>query len=473
MPDMSMPKPTLSRADELNSVGAQLFGRGQVEPARLHFLAALSLDPNHALALQNLGAALRQLGHYAASEVVAKRSVVASNGNPYCKSNLGVALFGLRKFDEALRILREATVEMPEAAGSWHNYGLVLYMMGRYEAALVAFDKGLALGQDNAHMQSDRALTLLSLGRIQEGLEAYEVRWDILAKSTVWDLAVPEWKGEDLTGRHLLVHHEQGFGDSVMLARFISALHERGAIITLAMPGELMSLMQENFPYVKVVDLKDEAFYSTMVFDYHTPLLSAMRWLGIARPKEINAAPYIKAEPFSALNLPPGFKVGLCWASGDHGPALMDRRRLVPVVDFLPLLEKPGISLISLQKGKEAGDLVKNGLEGLIFDVSSRLDSFHDTARVIAALDLVISVDSAVVHLAAAMGKPTIMLSPYTRCWRWWGLCSGKPWYNDMTVASQSKDGSWKYATNLAVLEANAAFAGHQTKLRSKTNGTD
>jgi tetratricopeptide (TPR) repeat protein len=438
---------TVSRAGELVAYGARLFGQGHVEPARLHFLAAISLDPTNAMALQNLGACLRNLNHYAAAESVARRSVVLSNNNPFCRSNLGVSQIGLRKFADALITLKSVVDDLPTSGTSWHNYGLVLYMTGRLSEALEAFDKSLSFDPLNIQVKSDRSLALLSMGRIQEGLESYEVRWDLLYRNRVWKLPIPEWQGESLVGKRILVHHEQGFGDSIMLVRFLRPLARLGCSITLAVPEELIRLFARSFRFVRVIGMEDPLVDAEGAFDYHSPLLSVMRWIGVKKPIDIDSSPYLHVKPLEKLHLPKGlFNIGICWASGNHSPALMERRRVVPIVAFLPLSELRGVSLVSLQKGKEANDIVANGLEGIVYDLSVRLDDFAGTADVMSHLNMVISVDSAVAHLAGAIGKPCLMLSPYTRCWRWWGRDSGWPWYERMGLYEQSRDGSWDVA---------------------------
>jgi Flp pilus assembly protein TadD len=444
-------KPT--KADELNHMGALLFNKGQLEPARFHFLAALQLDPNHAMALQNLGAVLRNMGHYEAAASVARRSVRLSPENPFCQSNLGVSLLSLKDYDACLATLRRVAKALPDSGPSHHNLGLVLYMLGRFEEALASFDRAKGLQADNPVWESDRALTLLALGRLDEGLAAYEVRWKLLAKSPIWDLGLPEWQGEPLIGKSILVHHEQGFGDSLMLVRFVDSLvARRKATIVLAVPNELVRLFDFSFGgSVEVVPLLSDTLAKRQ-FDYHTPMLSMMRHLGIAHPDHISSYPYIVPPPDEdeiVTRLPKSaLRIGIVWASGNHGMASMDRRRLVAVTKFLPFTELPGVSVISLQKGDEAQDIRRFGLEGLIYDASPRLEDFAATAILIEALDLVVTVDSAVAHLAGAMDVPTIMLSPYSRCWRWWNAnqASGLPWYDNMVVLSQAQDGSWDNA---------------------------
>jgi tetratricopeptide (TPR) repeat protein len=440
---------------ELNHTGATLFAQGELEPARLHLLAALNLEPDNYLALQNLGAVLRNQGHYAAAESVARRSVKISGGNPFATSNLGVAQLSLKKYDQAVATLESVMAKLPDSGPSWHNYGLVLYMVQRYEEALEAFNRSLELASPNFQCESDRALTLLALGRLQEGLKAYEVRWRLLAKSPIWELDVPEWQGEDLTDRHILVHHEQGFGDSLMLVRFVLPLLGLGAKVTLATPPALVRLFRASFGHLLTVKSLNDNLIA-LNYDYHTPMLSLMRHIGIESPTDIQSLPYLSAPADSIINRLPKnrkFLIGLCWASGNHGPSLAERRRVTNLVDFLPLTELDNAGVVSLQMGSEVKDIAANGMEGLIFDLSHRIEDFASTAAILTELDIVISVDSAVAHLSGAFGIPTIMLAPYSRCWRWWNTAmgTGKPWYSNMQVFSQSADGTWTDAIAKAI----------------------
>lgn len=449
---LAPPRP--AKADELVNTGVRLFHGGNHDPARLHFLAALSLEPKNPIALQNLGAVLRDMNHYHASLAVAKRSVALSDDkNPYRLTNLGVALFCLKRNAEALTCIKEAAELLPNDAPPWQNLGLIHYAMGRYQDALECFDKSLGL-QYAPTTASDRSLALLSLGHIADGLAFYECRWDIMFKSRIWTLKIPEWKGEDVRDRRVLLHHEQGFGDSIMLVRFVRKFIDLRCDVTIAVPQPLVRLFKKNFS-VPVVSIDDPTLTEDSSFDYHSPMLSAMRHLGIHRPDDIDPSPYLTHIGPSPMKLPRNKKkIGICWASGNHGPVLRDRRRLVPLHLFLPLLDDVDVGLISLQKGDDTKDIINYGLEGLVFDLSTRLEDFAHTANVIAELDLVISVDSAVCHLAGAMGKPVLMLSPYTRCWRWWGLPSGHPWYRRMVIIAQSADGTWDAAMKQVVSRA-------------------
>lgn len=440
------PQQKFTRVEELINLGVKFFHDNHLEPARLHFLAALSLDPKNSTAWQNLGAVLRNLNYFEAGHIASKRAVELTHGqNPYCLTNLGVSLLALRRHSEALKILSDIADRLSGDAPPRHNYGLILYIMGKYNDALAAFEKSLEL-RYQSNCASDRSITLLSMGKIEEGLAAYECRWETLNKSPIWKLPIREWKGEDVSGQRLIVHHEQGFGDSIMLVRFMKQLaSQHKCHITLAVPQELVRLFAKSFPFISVLDYNDESLNDNSGFAYHVPMLSVLRYIGVRRPNDIDSSPYLMPVGGCPITVPKAHKrVGICWASGNHAPALMDRRRIVPLKFFLPLMEDPDINLISLQKGYDAKDIQSLGLENIIFDPSHRLNDFADTADVISQLDLVITVDSAVAHLAGALGRPTLVLSPYTRCWRWWGLPSGSPWYDRMALYTQAASGSWE-----------------------------
>lgn len=454
--DTVVAPPRPAKADELTNAGVRLFHEGKLDPARLHFLTALALEPKNPIALQNLSAVLRNMSHFQAAIAVAKRCVaLTEERNPYQLTNLGVSLLGVKDFKNSLALIREACDLLPDSYHSWQNLGLVYFNLGFYDKALACFERGIAI-QPNNLCKADKSITLLSMGRIQEGLALYECRWEMLYRSPVWNLPFPEWQGEDLTNRRIILHHEQGFGDSIMLSRFVKNFVERNCYVSLAVPEQLVRLFRKNFKNADVVPFGHKSLSEDSSYDYHSPLLSVMRHLGIQGPSDIDAKPYLTAP----LGPPPAKlpkaakRIGICWASGNHGPVLRDRRRMVPLPLFLPLFDDLDVALISLQVGDDAKDIPAYGLEGLVFDISYKLEDFAATASLIAPLDLVISVDSAVCHLAGAMGKPVIMLSPFTRCWRWWNIPSGGPWYNTMTIFSQSENGTWDEAMKLAVARA-------------------
>lgn len=468
----------MQRLAGLVNTGADYGRDGNWQAARLHFLAALHIDPNNPHALHNLCAALYHLEMYAASVSIGRRALVHSPPDltPHIKNNIGAALTGLKRFAEAQRLIREVISTIPKEPWPHHGLGLALYMTGNLENALAEFDRAVTLEPRSAQFRSDRALTLLSMGEVQTGLFEYEARWQssLLHKSRLWDLGVPQWQGEKCN--KLLVHHEQGYGDTLMLCRWVPVLQEYCQHLTLAVPKELVTIMRQSFSEVDVYEWSDETLGKD--YDFHAPMLSTLRWLGVEFGGDFRPKPYLKTETTelsTALPKAP-FRVGLCWASGDHGPKLRQRRRVVPLEQFLPLSEIEGVRLISLQKGPHTNEIMDIGAEGIIFDIMNRCEDFAATASVINELDLVVSVDSAVVHLAGGLGKPTIMLGPYTRCWRWWHPKTGEPWYNNMQLLRQSANTSWQNATAALTMLVKSAALQRQRQINSNSgakNGND
>jgi hypothetical protein len=444
-----LPDGQVSRAELLNATGAHYHGLGNIEAARVHYNAALMSEPMHGQALQNLCGALTNFDLYEASVSVGRRAVRADPTNRQAKMNLAAALVGLRRFAEAKQIMQPLMQDMSGNPALWHNFGLALYMSGDRLGAMEELDKASALRDEPAPVvEGDRSLCTLSLGMIGLGMERYDAcRWKLLGQHKIWQAGIAEWQGEDLQGKTLIVSHEQGFGDTIMLCRFIPQLQERGATVVLAVPGSLVRLMEFSFPDVRCVDWDTTEVWG----DFHSPFMSVMRWLSI-EPEHIESASYLHAGPLTS-DLPPREKlrIGICWESGDHGAGQKKSRRVVPLELFFKLAELPGVSLISLQKAQAQEQILARGAESFIYDPMGRCSDFADTAAIIEQLDIVISVDSAVVHLAGGLGKPVIMLGPFTRCWRWWGERHGLPWYEHFAIVRQSRDGTWTSAVSTAV----------------------
>ena len=440
-----MPSPTV---EELLERGVGYHEARNVEAARLHYVGALLSAPDHPAALMNLSAALLSGRMDAAALSTANRGLRAAPDASGLKINKAGALYALGRFDEALKLNQEILLDDPTIAGVWHNMGIVLSYKQQFSEALNAYDRALSLPMKphlRQMVESDRALSLLSLGELVDGLRAYRVRWERLYKCRVWNLGLPIWWDlPDLQGKRLLVHHEQGFGDGIMLCRFLPELRSLGIeSLTVAAPEELRELFEQfGFP---VEDWNDEEGLRAHNCDVHMPMLDVLAALELT-PDMISPRPYLTAGHHRHKLGPDGYRIGICWASGDHSFALEHRRRYVSLESFFPLSEIPGVRLIGLQKGHPEKDILNLGAESFIFDPMPRCGNFRDTAEVIQDLDLVISVDSAIAHLAGALGKPCYMLGPFARCWRWWEDFNGSPWYEKFTILKQSHDKSWDFA---------------------------
>lgn len=438
---------TLSPAESLNkeAVAAQI--QGDLASARKFYLTALEAEPDYLPALANLAAIASERNELGVGIVILKRLVqlVPQDGNQW--NNLGNLLTRSERYDEADFAFARAAELCPDNTATWHNLGLLRLRQGRYFEAVVFFNRVQSLGHDSDQVHEDIAHAMLADGSdLPSALDVYEARWHRLVHLEPWDFYIKEWQGEDLAGKSILLHAEQGFGDTIMTARFVTNVRALGARVTLAVPPALVELFLAQDNGIDVINVHSLTEAEASHFDFHSPLYSTMRWLGVTR-ESISPAPYIKAPDLMVA--PPirgAFNVGICWASGRRGTQLDWRRRHSPLSEWLKLAQLPNVHLWSLCIDHELQTEVEAiGAEMLVH--RPKFANFAETAAFIASLDLVISVDTAVAHLAAAMGKPTWMLSQFTPCWRWWDIHrgdTGRPWYQSMRILPQHRPGDWE-----------------------------
>ena len=436
--------------ESLVQAGYSLFSRGDLAGARLHYLAALELDRNSDFALGNLSVLLGHEAQLVSMVSITRRLLARFPQNGGLWNNLGNALMRLERYEESLAALEHAKVLVPDDGTTWYNLALIYLRIDRYADALDCMERMEGLGTVGHKVTHDKAHALLALGDLPTALELYESRWWSMAHLSPWDFHIPEWKGEPISGRKILFHAEQGYGDTIMTARFARDLVDCGAQVTMALPPDLVSLFStQNWPGVEVIDLNSLNPDLAQSFDFQSPMYSAMRWLGITR-ESINPAPYLtslapRGGP-QILQSNSVYNVGICWASGVRGGEMDWRRRYAPLEFWLPLAELPDIQLYSLQKGPDEAEIADLGAEALIIDPTASFRNWADTANFVSQLDLVITVDTAVAHLAGALGKPVWMLSQFANCWRWWNIKteSGLPWYSTMTIIRQRKPKDWQ-----------------------------
>ncbi len=300
---------------------------------------------------------------------------------------------------------------------------------------------------DYAPARFEQALALLALGDFARGFTAYESRWDIPEfVPQKRNFAGQPWLGEDdIAGKTVLIHAEQGFGDTLHFVRYVPLLAERGVKIILEVQPQLKALLSQ-IPGAAAVIGRGEPLPP---FDRYCPLLSlplAFR----TRPDTIPAnVPYIAADRGRVAHWAARLsdfagktKIGLVWA-GNSSASAIDARRSMSLSDFAPLAELTNIQLFSLQKGESAAQALQppDGLS--LIDLTSELAGFDDTAALIANLDLVVSVDTAVAHLAGALGRPVFILSRFDGCWRWLNHRDDSPWYPTARLFNQKAPGAW------------------------------
>jgi tetratricopeptide (TPR) repeat protein len=359
----------------------------------------------------------------------------------------GCNLMGMARFDEgdiaaAISLFRRAAL-LGAGAGAWSNLGMALKTVGRFDDALAAHDRAVALRPDDPQLRLNRAIALLRAGRMREAWDGYECRH--LLPSHAIDLPLERLLPglDNLAGRTVLVSHEEGFGDTLLLARYLPLLRARGARVVARVPRELGRLFRANPDLGDVVDIAGPV----PSYDWHCPFFSLPRAFATTLETIPWCGPYIAADPALATawaaRLPRGRKVGLVWA-GQARPWLpgfvsLDRRRSIALAHLAPLAAVPGIVFISLQKGRS--DPPTGGLA--LLDPMPDTTDFADTAAIAANLDAVVSVDTAVAHLAAAMGRPLLLLDRYDNCWRWFSGREDSPWYPSLRILRQPRPGDW------------------------------
>ena len=427
-------------AARLFARAAQAHRDGNLIDAIKTYGKSLLLNPKQPDVYNNMGVALRAEGKLEAAVACYRRALVLKPNNAGVYSNMGNALRELGRLEIAQASHQQAVRLSPNSPEAYYNLGLVLRDLGQPDAALSCFDKALSLDENHVDCQWDRALTLLEMGRLKEGFAAYESRWN-LARSPARTFDKPLWDGADLKGKSILIHHEQGFGDMIQFARYLPMIKARGGQVVVEVQPELARLMGSVEGVSKVFNRGQ----TPPKFDCYVPMMSLPHIFGTDIETIPADVPYVASIDPNAVQLPPAWgrikRVGIAWAG--RATHRNDKNRSAGFRHFIEILGLPGMSVFSLQKGDAADDITTFGCDGLVTDLGGRLRDFSDTAAVIAQLDLVITVDTALAHLAGAMGKPVWVAVPFAPDWRWMRCRDTSPWYPSMRLFRQQRHGAW------------------------------
>ncbi|MGO8910709.1 MAG: tetratricopeptide repeat protein [Bradyrhizobium sp.] len=426
---------------------------------------ALEIEPAMSAALSNLGVALYELKDYDEAARAQCKAIAASPDFAEAHSNFGNALHALRRFDEAIAAYRRAIELKPDYADAWANLGTTLHHGGHFEDGVAALRRAIALSPHHANAHSGLGILLLMRGDFAEGWDEYEWR---LRSTERKGPRFPEtpWQGESLAGKHIYVQAEQGFGDSLQFARYLPPLAARAGSVTLRVHQQLVTLLRENLPGITVLgDRGDPAPYQC------DAVLLSLPHLFKTRLETIPAAvPYLRPPASTAqrwkerLAEMAGLKVGLVWAGNPEH--VNDHRRSVDLPLLAPLFDVRGTSFASLQFGPRRGDLKKiKGRKTAIEDLSPAFGDFSETAGALAALDLVITVDTSVAHLAGALGRPVWVLLPAVTDWRWMLEREDNPWYPTMRLFRQNEGEEWPAVIGRLAKALEAAAAGDASVL--------
>lgn len=410
------------------------------------FERCLAGEPDHAPALHGAAISLVRLGDDTRALQLLARLASRYPQSPEVHYNRGTLLGALGRYDDELAAYRQAIALKPGFVRAHVNLGVALRDLHRFDEALQQFKKALSIDPNDAGARTNRAQTNLLLGEFGHGWREYEWRWrdggqmPEFPAATLWTGAQP------VAGKTVLVHHEQGFGDTLQFIRFVDRLDAAGARVVLRVQDALLPLLR-NYPHAHDV-LGDTA--PVPPFDYHIPMLSLPFALNARESDFAVTPPYLHADSALAAQWNDLFSradgrpvVGVAWSgSTTH---VDDRNRSMRLETLAPLFEAP-VSFVSLQKDVRESDrayLAQLGERGVLVDVSSRLATFADTAALIERLDLVIAVDTAVAHLAAALGRPTWIALPFTPDWRWQLDRDDSSWYPTIRLFRQRQRGDW------------------------------
>lgn len=383
---------------------------------------------------------------------------------------MGLALAEQNRFATAVASFERAVALNPDAAPSWSNLGMMLKIESRFTEAIAAHDRAVALDPGNPRFRVNRAVALLRAGLWDRAWRDYEARLELTGTPAVDPVRLlPSlYPRETLFGRTVLALHEDGFGDTLQFLRYLPLLAERGTRVVACVPPTLARIMR-LVPGVTEVSTDANRLPP---HDFICPMFSFPRVFGTS-VDTIPPVPPMALDPALlqrwAGRLPTGgLRVGLVWA-GQARPSLpgfgtLDRRRSAGLAAFAPLSDVPGLSFVSLQGGPAARQPRPAGLE--LFDPMPDVQDFADTAAIIAGLDVVVSVDTSVVHLAGLVGKPVLLLDRYDSCWRWLSGRLDSPWYPGLTIFRQEQPGDWSgpMAQVRSSLRAMTLFHGYSSE---------
>ncbi|MEK9723550.1 MAG: tetratricopeptide repeat protein [Rhodospirillaceae bacterium] len=448
--------------DAYVNLGNAQLALGQADDAVAAQTAALERDPHHAGAWFNLGNAHMDAGDPAAAVAPFRKAAELDPRRAAGHYNLGNALQRFDRYADAAEAFGRALALEPghvdalcNAAGAWQS-------LGRTDTAVAMLKDAigrdiLAGGEGAVDLHWNLALALLQNGDMAEGWREYEWRWQTPTFADFRrDFTEPEWNGGDLDGRTLFVHAEQGFGDALQFVRYVPLAAARGGRVVLECRPELRSL----FAAVEGVAACVPLGTPPGVFDVHVPLMSLPRVFGTSVETVPDAVPYINvpggAERDARLAAD-GFKVGLVWSGSPTRPD--NAKRSCPLADWAPILAVPGVRFFGLQVGPDRAQLHDLGAGPEIVDLGAGFADFADTAAAVAALDLVISVDTSVLHLAGALGRPAFALLSQPTGFLWMNDRADSPWYPTLRLFRQPTPGDWG-APVAAVAGALAEIAG-------------
>jgi Flp pilus assembly protein TadD len=446
-----------------SNVGKLMFEDECYAEALDSFDAALGLRPKDADLWNSRAGALRKLGRLEESAAAAREALRLKPRFAEAALNLGTALLKLDRAEDALVAYETASEAQPGYDAALNGQALALRALGRVDEALEAFEQAVRLG--NVEAISGKGCLELTLGDFEHGWEGYEARW-VEGKSLAEALGArfPWWRGPGRTGERVLVMNDHGLGDTIQFCRYLRLMAVAGAEPTFLCPPRLHRLLSSVAGIRLIAERSPSERFDAQIAVSSLPRAFATRLDSVPA-----SVPYLAAEPertrkWAARIGAAGFKIGIVW-QGNPNPEV-DIARSMPLAAFAPLAAIAGVRLISLQKGygvEQLADLPAGmRVEMLGDDFDAGPDGFVDAAAVMTALDLVVTCDTSVAHLAGALGRPTWVALKRDAEWRWLRDRDDSPWYPTMRLFRQTRRGDWSdvFAAMATELEALVSSGG-------------
>ena len=426
--------------------------KGMLDQAVFFYKKSLLLNPESCEALNNLGNALREQGQFDDALQIYEMALKVSPGYINAQHNIGFTYLEMAEFDKAVEYFTNILKIYPQSAETYNNLGVALREKGKFNEARQSFLKALSINPDLQDARQNMSSLHLLLGNFQDGWREYRWFWNL--RGPYHDLQKPLWDGSDIMGKTLLLHMGAGFGDTIQFVRYAPMIKERGAEIILGCNRTMGRLLEgvegiqqviiegERIPHV---DVQSSMFRLPIIFDTSMDSIPAR-------------VPYIKVDrrlisewKEKVSDGRPSFKIGLNWAGG-HNTGIY-RYRACPPEMFSKLSEMANVSFYSLFFGKTENIIQSLKKDLGLIDFTDEIRDFSDTAALIENLDLVISIDTAVVHLAGALGKTVWTLLPHVPDWRWLLDREDSPWYPTMRLFRQPSPGDWTSVINKVIDE--------------------
>ena len=462
-------------AEAHNSLGVVLKEQGNLEDAVACYGRALALKPDYAAAHNNLGIAFSDQGNWNEARACYRRALALEPDFAEAHNNLGLVLGDQEKVVEAVACYRRALALKPDYADAHNNLAVALNNQGNLHEARACFRRALALKPDYAAAHWNQSILTLLSGDFERGWAEYEWRWKINRQPFQRrNFSKPLWDGLPLAGRTILLHAEQGLGDTIQFVRYLPLVKERGGTVLFECQPALIPLLGARLGTDQLIPMGAPL----PPFDVQAPLLSLPGIIGTTLATIPAKIPYLHAEPglveYWRKELAPlgGFKIGIAWQGNPKH--ISDSYRSFPLTQFATLARVEGVRLVSLQKGpgteqlqscvrridnpSHMSQVSSSENESPIFDLSDRLDRdgvFLDTAAIMMNLDLVVTVDSAVAHLAGALGVPVWVPLAVTPDWRWLLEREDSPWYPTMRLFRHKRIGEWDEVFERMAVELN------------------